>query len=476
MALHSDFHTVVIGAGSGGLTVAVGLAKFGKQVALVERGPIGGDCTNVGCVPSKTLIHLVEETKVENPDEVLQAVRDKRNHLRDEETEWVHEIENVSVFHGTAKLTGETRVEVNLEDGDVKILEAKNIVLATGGKPRRLEVEGLPGERTLTNETLFEQPHSPEHLAIIGAGPIGLEMAFAFRKLGSRVSLINRGERVYSVGDPEISEVLDKSLREKCVEVYLNAEAKRYDEDAQTLYVDQDGQEITLEGVDRVLMAAGRTPNVEGLGLEATGLEYDEKKGIPAGPFGDTNVKSLFSIGDVNPASKYTHSANAEGRRLVRRLVLPWLPRFGKEPTYPSATFSDPEIATIGPSLAELHGRYHPDLIKTLHVELKDTDKGYTDGLEYGFVSIHAVRLTGRILAASIVAPKASEMITLLTLCVYQGISLYKLGGVVFPYPTLSEGIKKAADNFTFETLPKLPQELRAYVRTRFATPKDRNS
>lgn len=472
MAFHTSFHTVVIGAGSGGLTVAVGLAKFGKQVALVERGPIGGDCTNVGCVPSKTLIHSVEHP-FDDADKVLQHVRDKRNHLRDEETEWIHEVENVSVFHGSAKLTGETRLEVSLEDGNVQTLEAKNIVLATGGKPRRLEVEGLPEARTLTNETLFEEPHKPEHLAIIGAGPIGLEMAFAFRKLGSRVSLINRGERVFSVGDPEVSEVIERSLKKTCVEVYLNAQAKRYDEAEKTLRVTQNGQEVTLDGVDRVLMAAGRTPNVKGLGLESTGLHYDEKKGVPAGPFGDTNVDTLFAIGDVNPASQFTHSANAQGRRVVRRLALPWLPRFGKEPPYPSATFSDPEIATIGPSLADLQKQYHPDLIKTLHVELKETDKGYTEGLEDGFVRIHAVRLTGRILSATIVAPKASEMISMLTLAVYQGISLYKLGGVVYPYPTLSEGIKKAADAFTFETLPKLPQELRTYLRTRLASPKN---
>ncbi len=471
MAQHTPFHTVVIGAGAGGLTVAVGLAKFGKQVALVERGPIGGDCTNVGCVPSKTLIHSVEHD-FDDADKVLQHIRDKRNHLRDEETEWVHTVENVSVFHGAAKLTGETRVEVSLEGGKVETLEAKNIVLATGGKPRLLEVDGLPKGRTLTNESLFEEPHKPEHLAVIGAGPIGLEMAFAFRKLGSRVSLINRGERVYSVGDPEVSQVLEKSLKEKCVEVYLNAQASRYDEDEKTLFVDQNGQEIALSGVDRVLMAAGRTPNVTGLGLENTELHYDEKKGVPAGPFGATNVESLFAIGDVNPASNFTHSANAQGRRVVRRLALPWLPTFGKEPPYPSATFSDPEIAMVGPSLEDLHKRYHPDLIKTLHVELKDTDKGYTQGLEDGFVRIHAVRLTGRILSATIVAPKASEMISMLTLAVYQGISLYKLGGVVFPYPTLSEGIKKAADAFTFETLPKLPQELGTYVRTRFASPK----
>lgn len=173
----------------------------------------------------------------------------------------------------------------------------------------------------------------------------------------------------------------------------------------------------------------------------------------------------------MNSASSTTHSANAQGRRVVRRVAIPLLPAWGKEPPYPSATFTDPEVASVGPSLAELKGRYHPALIKTVRVELSETDKGYTEGLKRGFVLIHAVRLSGRVLSATVVAPHASEMITLLTAAVYQGFSLYKLSGLVFPYPVLSEGIKKAADAFVFGTLPKLPRELSAYLRYRWAGP-----
>jgi pyruvate/2-oxoglutarate dehydrogenase complex dihydrolipoamide dehydrogenase (E3) component len=156
---------------------------------------------------------------------------------------------------------------------------------------------------------------------------------------------------------------------------------------------------------------------------------------------------------------------------LVQHLGFPFLPTWDKEPPYPNATFTDPEVAAIGPTLAKLHEKYHPDLIKTLHIELSETDKGYTEGLEQGFVQLHVVRLTGHILAATIVAPKASEMISLLTAAMYHNLSVYKLSGLIFPYPVLSEGIKKAADAFVFDTLPKLPRELGAYVRYRFTGP-----
>ncbi len=152
----------------------------------------------------------------------------------------------------------------------------------------------------------------------------------------------------------------------------------------------------------------------------------------------------------------------------MRRLAFPYLPAWGQEPPYPNATFTDPEVAAIGPSLAELTERLHPSLIRTVRFELPKTDKGYTEGLERGFVTIHAVRLTGRVLGATVVAPRASEMITLLTAAVSHGLSLYKLSGLIFPYPVLSEGIKKAADAFVFETLSNLPRELGGYLRYRW--------
>ncbi len=465
---HTPFHTAVIGAGSGGLTVAIGLARFGKRVALVERKHVGGDCTNVGCVPSKTLIHFAKGGDLD-AGEVLAWVQEKRNALREEETEWVHNIQNLSFFEGAARLAGVGRLELALENGQTQTLSAQNIVIATGSSPVRINIPGLPEARTLTNESLFELHSPPEHVAMVGGGIISSEMAFAFRNLGSRVTVIDRGERVLSKLEPDVSELIQEAMAARDIEICLESEAARYDEATRTLFIKRRGGEEAVPEVDRVLLALGRKPNTEGLGLEALGVTVTER-GVPVNRYGETNVSNVYAVGDATTTSAFTHSANAQGRRVVQHLAFPWLPVLRGEPEYPAAVFTDPEVATVGPSLAGLHEQMHPKLIKTVRVDLKDTDRAYTMGLERGFVILHARRLTGRLLSATITAPDAAEMIPLLTLAVNKGMSVYTLTSLVFPYPTLSEAIKKAADEFLFDTLPKLPREAAAYARYRFAS------
>jgi pyruvate/2-oxoglutarate dehydrogenase complex dihydrolipoamide dehydrogenase (E3) component len=463
-----DFHTAVVGSGSGGLTVAVGLSKLGKTVALIEKHHVGGDCTNVGCIPSKALIHGAKKVKSGGltAEQVLQRVRERRDHLRDEETEWVQEIKNLSFLRGHARFTDSHTLRLSSDDGTERTVTAKNIVLATGSRPRSLELEGLSQERLLTNETMFEERGRPAHLAIVGGGVIGLEMAFAFRNLGSRVSLIHRGDRVLKVSEPEVSELLHERLEEVGVELYLAAEPSRFEESSQSLKL-VDGRH--LEAVDRVLVAAGRVPNLD-LDLDTVGVQYD-RKGIATDRLGRASVPNIYAIGDINHRSRFTHSANHQGRRLVKKLVFPFLPNPAPEPYYPSATFTDPEVAQVGPALAQLKTMFRPELIKTEFVLLKDTDRGYTMGIEHGFVMIHALAVTGRVLSATVVGPAAGEMISLLTFCVTNGLTMYKLADLVFPYPVLSEAVKKASDNFVFGTLGSLHTELYRYLRYRWARP-----
>ena len=465
---HTPFHTIVIGAGSGGLTAAIGLARFGKRVALVERKHVGGDCTNVGCVPSKTLIHFAKQGSLD-ADEVLARVQEKRNALREEETEWVKDIDNLTFFEGTARLAGVGRLELSPKNGQTQTLSAQNIVIATGSSPVRIDIPGLSEARTLTNESLFELHNPPEHIAMVGGGIISSEMAFAFRNLGSRVTVIDRGERVLSKLEPGVSKLIRGAMAERGIEVCLESEAARYDEASRMLFIKRRGGEEAVPEVDRVLLALGRKPNVEELGLEALGVTVTEK-GLPVNRYGETNVRGVYAVGDATTTSAFTHSANAQARRVVQHLAFPWLPVLRGEPHYPAAVFTDPEVATVGPSLAGLQKRMHPKLIKTVRVDLKDTDRAYTMGLERGFVILHARRLTGSLLAATIVAPDAAEMIPLLTLAVNKGMSVYTLTSLVFPYPTLSEAVKKAADEFLFDTLPNIPREAWAYARYRFAS------
>lgn len=470
MAERETYHTIVIGAGSGGFTVAIGLTGFGKRVAVVEARYVGGDCTNVGCVPSKTLIHEANARPGDGA-QALATVQHKRNHLRDEETEQLRSIENLDLIFGTARFLDAHRLEVALPDGGTRVICGEQIVIATGSRPRTLDIPGLPPERLLTNETVFDLPQAPRHLAIIGSGPIGMELASAFQKLGSQVTLLTPGARVLTKSAPEAAEVLQRAYAEHGIAICTQARAESYDMASETLRVRVGDVATTIVGVDRVLAAAGRVRNIDMLELGRAGVAGDQQSGIPTDSYGRTNIPHIYAIGDVTPTSHFTHSANAQGRRVVQRIALPWLPALGQEPVYPSATYSDPEVASAGLTPEQIARRYHPDLIRRVRVELSTLDRGYTDGVTQGFVQIDAMRLTGRILGATIVGPHAADMLSLLTLAIARRISLYTIYQIVFPYPSYSEGIKKAADAYLRTTLPNIGAEVTAYLRYRLARP-----
>lgn len=464
-----SYSTAIIGAGSGGLTVAIGLANLGKQVALIEGHYVGGDCTNVGCIPSKTLIHLAEvQGKQPDARTVLAQVQAKRNHLRDEETNHVGNIPNLDLIQGWARFLDSKRLAVAQPDGTTLEITANNIVIATGSRPRWIDISGLPVERTLTNETIFEQEILPKHMVIVGAGVIALEMAFAFHKLGTEITIISRGPRLMSGAIPEVAEAMHAALTERGITVHYNAQPLSYDITTETLHVCVGDLPVAIPGVDRVLLAAGRVRNLEKLDLERSGVQFDSQQGITVDSYGQTNVRGIYAIGDVTPTAHFTHAANAQGRRVVQRIAFPWLPARAPEPFYPGATYSDPEIASVGLTPDQIAQQYHPNLIKKLRFDLEKTDRGYTDSVKHSFVIVYVVRLTGRILSATIVGPQASALISLMNLAISERISMYKLYSMVFPYPTLSEGIKKTADNFVRETLPNLKTELSAYLRYRW--------
>lgn len=464
------YHTAVIGAGAGGMTVAVSLSKAGKDVVLLERHQVGGDCTNVGCIPSKTLIHLSREAAQQghSPKQVLERVRHRRDELRVEETEWLGNLKGITLKFGEARFISPETLAL-WKDGElVEQIRAHNIVIATGARPLKIPIDGLPPEDYLTNETVFELEHPPQHLAIVGAGVIGVELAFAFRALGSQVTLIDGMERVLGNHEPEASEVIESCLKEAGVDLRLGALSEDFDKRGRSLKLKVSQEIVKVPKVDKVLVAVGRRPNLE-LDLDRVGITFS-KAGIETDQIGYTGVGRIFAIGDVNLNSAFTHSANHQGRRLFKKLLFPFFPTTS-EPDYPSVVFSAPEVAQVGPSLRELQQRCRSQVLKSVRVDLKDTDRAYTSGLKHGFVLLHAVRLTGRILSATIVAPNAGEMLPLLTYAVNNKVSLYKLSDQVFPYPTLAEAIKKAADQFVVETLGNAPRELGSYLLNRWRSP-----
>lgn len=465
------FSTVVIGAGSGGLTVAIGLAALGREVALVEAKDVGGDCTNVGCIPSKTLIHAVTHPDGRDGAALLAHVQERRNHLRDEETAHVSGLAHLTLVRGWARFTAPHALDVTGSDGRTETMSADKIVIATGSRPRTIAIPGLPAWRALTNETIFELEQPPAHLAIVGAGVIAMELACAMRKLGSRVTVLARSDSLLGSSPPEASRVLHERLHELGVAVLYGTVARAYDEAGGILRVEAAGRADELHGVDYLLLALGRERNLAGLNLEAAGVRYSADEGVAVDAWGQTSVPGVFAIGDVTPSSRYTHSANAQGRRVVQRIAFPLLPAVGPAPLYPSAVFSDPEVASVGLTPQQAAGRYHPELLKTITVQLRDTDRGYTESIAHGFVQVTALRLTGRILGATIVGPRAAEMISFFTLAITEGSSLYRLYRLVYPYPTHSSAIQKVADTFMRETLPNITTELAAYARYRLARP-----
>jgi pyruvate/2-oxoglutarate dehydrogenase complex dihydrolipoamide dehydrogenase (E3) component len=310
----------------------------------------------------------------------------------------------------------------------------------------------------------------PNHLVVVGAGIIALEMAFAFRKLGAKVTIFALDKAPLLTYIPEVAEVMQKEIEKKGITAYYGTTAKSFDEAAQTLTLQQGEKEIKVENVDKVLIAIGRIRNLESLGLEQVGVKWEARSGVAVNSYGESNIKGVYAIGDVTPTSAFTHSANAQGRRVTQRIAFPFLPLAKKEPIYPNATFSDPEVATVGMTQKEIAERYHPQLIKRIRVDLKDhTDRGYTDGLEHGFIIVDALRLTGQIVHATVVSPYASEIISFFTLAITQKISLYKIYRLVYPYPTFSSGILKVADFYLRETLPNIFKELIAFLKYRFA-------
>jgi len=487
------FDAVVVGAGAGGLTVAIGLARIGRQVALVEGGAVGGDCTNVGCIPSKTLLGLAARLRAtgltpgstawaEAAAGALAEVRRRRDALRAHETAQLGAEPRLELIRGRGRLAAAGLVEVATATG-VRRLHSPRVVLATGAQATTIALPGLPPERSLTNVELFELQRPPDHLAVLGGGPIGVEMATAFARLGSRVTLIEALPRLLQSAEPEASDLAARSLGRLGVDMRVGVRAVGYDERSGTLTLSPSGADrdaagasaaAPVTGVDRVLQAVGRRPAVDDLaavpgGLPALGIRVG-RLGIVTDRAHRTSLRGVYAIGDVTERAKFTHAANAQGRRLVRHLTAPWLPLVA-EGDYPAATFAEPEVAQIGAPLAELRRRVHPAMIVSHRVALADLDRGLVTGLEEGFVLLHARRLSGRLLSATVVGPHASELIQLLTWMQRRRGSLWQLSRHVVAYPALAEGIKRAADAFVFATLPALPRELATYLRYRWRRP-----
>ncbi len=458
--MSKTYKAAVIGSGSGGLTMAIGLVGFGHDIALIEAGKVGGDCTNVGCVPSKALLHAAA-IGLESPFDYARAKRDDLNEREDEE---MVEHEQIDLIRGYGRLTSKSDphvVEVTAEDGTISEVIAEHVIVCAGSLPVEFPIEGLDPARLLTNESIFELTEIPSKIVLIGGGAISLEMATAFRDLGSDVEVVELQDRLMGNDDPIVARTIQAALEARGVRVHTGTSIERFDDTTAHL-----GNGATISDVEKVLMAVGRRARHEDLGLEAAGVKT-YKRGIVADSWGKTSVDKIWAVGDVTGNTLTTHGANSIGRRCIRAIALP-LPTVGKARVQANAVYSRPEIASVGITIEEL-GALPTSGRKRYVKYLADIDRGYTDDREHGVVVVDAERFSGKILRAAIVAPAAGEMIGIFTMAIDHGIGLRKMFGQVHPYPSYSQAIGQIADEFAQDTYRAIPREWWAMVRSRVA-------
>ena len=453
-------HAIVIGSGSGGLTAAVGLGRLGKTAVMIEAEHVGGDCTNVGCIPSKSLLHHSKAGEL-SAVEVLAKVRERRDHLRDHETEEFGNAPGVDFRRGRARIVGSRRVEITKPDGSREHVESDNIVIATGSRPRLLDIEGLPSNRLLTNESLFDLVEPPTHLVIVGGGAIGVEMATAFTRLGSRVTIVEYAPRLLPLMLPEAGEISRRSLERQGVQVVLGATASSFDASSNALLATRPAggaDPAPIEDVDAVMISVGRIPNSHDLGLESVGVTTDRRGHIVIDERGRTSVSGIWACGDVTDRGGTTHAAGAWGRRILRSIVAGPLP-IPDVPPMPAAVFGDPEIASVGVQSEKVAGD-----VRRITVPMSQIDRSFTDEVTEGVAIIDVKKFRGTILGATIVGPRAGELIGMVSLSMKTGVPFHKWYGTVWPYPTYADALSKAVDEYVAESLPAIHKEFMSYA------------
>ena len=452
------YNLVVIGAGTAGLVTAAGAAGLGAKVALVERHLLGGDCLNTGCVPSKCIIRSSRmaaslrearplglreplHAEVDFPA-VMERMRLLRARISSHDSARRFQELGVDVFLGEGHFSGPGTVEVG-----GKTLRFKKAVIATGTRPTEPTIPGLAEAGFLTNETVFSLTERPRRLAVIGGGPIGCELAQAFRRLGCEVTLYHRSAHVLNREDGDAAEIIQQSFIREGIRLILNCQTRRVEKKngEKVLFFEcQENEEKAA--VDEVLVGIGRTPNVEGLDLESVGVKYDRKEGVEVNEQLQTTNPRIFAAGDICLKYKFTHTADATARIVIQNALFRGSKKVSSL-TIPWCTYTDPEIAHVG--MHERDARERGIEVDTFARSLKDVDRAITDGEEEGFVKIHVRKGTDEILGATIVARHAGEMISEITLAMAGNLGLKTLSTVIHCYPTQAEAIKQAADAYT---------------------------
>lgn len=457
------YNIVVLGAGTAGLITAVVAAGLGAKVALIEKHLMGGDCLNVGCVPSKGMIRAARAwADLRNaPEFGLQIpagvtydfgsamARMRRLRARISHNDSVHRYTNlgVDVFLGSGRFVSRNTIRVEGAAGD-RTLDFVKAAICTGARPAAPPVPGLQEAGYLTNETVFSLTELPQRLGVIGAGPIGCELAQAFARFGSQVYLIEALHGMMPTEDRDAAEVVERSMLRDGVKLLCcgkDLKVQRAD-GGKRLMVDSHGRKYDVT-VDEILVGVGRIPNVDGLGLESVGVEYDQA-GVKVNARLQTANSRIFAAGDVCSRYKFTHAADAMAQIVIQNALFPH--PFGlayasvDSLVMPWCTFTEPEVAHVG--MYEQEAKEKGIEVETYTYKLDEVDRAVLDGQEEGFARIHVQKGTDKIVGATIVAAHAGEMISEFTALMTAGAGAKTIAGTIHPYPTQAEVNRKVVN------------------------------
>ncbi len=471
------YNLVVVGGGTAGLVSAAAAAGLGAKVALIEKDLLGGDCLNIGCVPSKALLSAARAARrhrraaefgirgdsptVVDFSQVMERMRRLRSEISPHDSATRFANLGVDLYFGSARFQDANTIVV----GETS-LTFKRSIIATGARAAIPPIPGLDSVPYLTNETLFSLTALPPRLAIVGGGPIGTEMAQAFANFGSRVFLVEMSDRILPREASQASSIVADSLRSDGVILWLNATHLEFtpsqpDSSPITMTADVAG-EPQAEVVDAVLIATGRRPNVDGLDLEFAGVQYDPQVGITVDRRLRTTNSRIYAAGDVCSQYQFTHAADFLARIAVRNALF-----FGRARAdrllIPHCTYTEPELAHVGLYKQQAAAAGIP--VDTYQIPFSEVDRAILEGETAGLVQAHVRRGTDRIVGATIVAPHAGDLIAEFTLAIEHHIGLKKLANTIHAYPTLGEAIRRLGDQYNRTRLtPRVASLLKRYL------------
>ena len=448
--MKKEYDLIVIGGGAAGLTASGMAVSLGAKTMMIEKHKLGGDCTWYGCVPSKVMLNQGKKHLHQTGKPDFAAIADKLSRIREEIYEEADHPDKfrqmgIDVEEGSASFLDEHTIRIDYGNGSRRDVTSRYIIIATGSSAMVPPIPGLRETPHLTNHNLFELRSQPESLTIVGGGPIGTEMAQAFQRLGTRVTVVDMADRILANDDDELAGLLRDKLEEEGVTYKLGAavESIQGDENQVSVSIKKDGRTETVSS-EKLLMATGRAPNLTGLNPDAAGIRHEES-GITVNDKCRTNKRHIYAVGDVTGRYQFTHMSEHMAKVATSNALLKFPMKIDKKHV-PWVTYTEPEIGHVGATRKELDEQGISYEIYRFPYSM--IDRAITDESTTGWIKIYAKKMTGRILGADVLGAHAGEQIAMYGLAMRNGVSLKNMADTIYPYPSYALGARRGADQW----------------------------